>query len=345
MQLALWNANNDPDHSGVYQRPKRRETPPATHGATLAVLAPLEQLGAEAERYAEQAHAQATRKAYRADWAAFEHWCDLQRVQALPAPPRTLELYLTHLAGLGRKASTIRRARIAIGLAHGHADQARPDQNPRIRAVERGIGRVHGACEEGAVPLLEDQLAKVVAVLGHSPRDERDRAMLLVGFAGAFRASELAGLNVADVTFNAQGLLVDVRRRKEDQLGRGTRTELPFGSAEGTCPVRALETWLARVGRPAGPLFRVVAAAVIKHQRIHPRAVTRAVQRAVARAGLRGDYSAHSLRVGLATSAYAHGATRREIQLQGRWQDPRSVDRYIQMEHVPGRKNVAQGLL
>ena len=102
---------------------------------------------------------------------------------------------------------------------------------------------------------------------------------------------------------------------------------------------------MERVGRPAGPLFRVIVGCSVEHERIHPKAVTRAVQRAVAKAGIEGEYSAHSLRVGLATSAYAHGATKREIQIQGRWQDPRSVDRYIQMEHVPGRKNVVEGLL
>jgi len=345
MQLALWTPENDPDHSGVYERPRRLPNLAAPRAADPAELVPLDALGDQADHYAREAHAEATRKAYNTDWAAFEHWCDAQGVQALPASARTLELYLTHLAGLGRKASTIRRARIAIGLAHGHAEAPRPDQNPRIRAVERGIGRVHGAREESAVPLLETELKKAVSVLGHSPHDERDRAMLLLGFAGAFRASELAGLNVVDVTFGRAGLTIEVRKSKEDQLARGKRTEIPFGQCEATCPVRALEAWIARVGRPAGPLFRVIRGAHIEHERIHPRAVSRAVQRAVARAGLEGDYSAHSLRAGLATSAYAHGATEREIQLQGRWEDPRSVQRYIHMEHVPGRRNVAEGLL
>jgi integrase len=89
----------------------------------------------------------------------------------------------------------------------------------------------------------------------------------------------------------------------------------------------------------------VVQGFVIEHQRISTRCVSRAVQRAVGGAGLDGHYSAHSLRAGLATSAYAHGATEIEIQKQGRWLDTRSVRRYIQIERVPGRKNVAEGLL
>ena len=169
--------------------------------------------------------------------------------------------------------------------------------------------------------------------------------MLLLGFAAALRAGELAGLNLPDVSFDAEGLVVAVRRSKEDQLGKGQYTRVPFGQHEATCPVRALRTWIGRVGRPSGPLFRVIQGGTIEHQRISERCVSRAIQRAVAHAGLSGHYSAHSLRAGLATSAYAHGATEREIQLQGRWRDPRSVQRYIHMERVPGRTNVVQGLL
>lgn len=349
MQLALFaSAESCAEESGVYVRPAQ---PRATAGlqsrspAALQPLSPLEALEADAARYVDQAHAERTRVAYRRDWAAFERWCDAHALDCLPAEPHSLELYLTQLARDGKKASTIRRARVAIGLAHAHAGLLRPDGGARLRTLERGIGRVHGAREDGAAPLLEQGLAQAVATLGASPREDRDRALLLLGFAGAFRASELAGLNVEDVTFTETGVDVFVGKSKEDQLARGAHTHIPLGHVHATCPVRALRQWLGRVGRPRGPLFRVVQGAAIEHERIHPRAVTRAVQRAVARAGLEGAYSAHSLRAGLATSAYAHGSTRREIQLQGRWQDPRSVDRYIHMECVPGRKNVADGLL
>jgi site-specific recombinase XerD len=305
----------------------------------------LRRLEARAARYVNDAHAPNTRRAYQHDWQAFAAWCDGRALVALPASSDTLALYLTHLAERGLRASTIRRARIAVGLAHAHAGAPRPDRDARLRALERGIGRTHGTREEGAPPLLGAALARAVASLGDAPRDARDRALLLLGFAAALRASELAGLNIADVTFSEQGVGVAVRRSKEDQLGKGAHTLVPYGASAATCPVRALQAWLARVGRPAGPLFRVVTGATIEHQRISTRCVTRAVQRAVARAGVNGHYSSHSLRAGLATDAYAHGATPREIQLQGRWQDVRSVERYIRMECVPGRRSVVEGLL
>jgi integrase len=160
----------------------------------------------------------------------------------LPASTQTLELYLTHLAQRALRVSTIRRARIAIGLAHAHAGLPRPDQHVRIRTLERGIGRTHGAHEDGPPPLLDQDLAQAVRSLGHSPRDERDRAMLLLGFAAALRAGELAGLNIPDVAFDAEGLVLAVRRSKEDQLAKGQYTRVPFGELEATCPVRALRT-------------------------------------------------------------------------------------------------------
>ncbi len=101
---------------------------------------------------------------------------------------------------------------------------------------------------------------------------------------------------MTDVRFTANGATLHVRKSKADQLAIGESTELPFGGSPKTCPVRALQEWIGRVGRPSGPLFRVILGASIEHQRIHPRAVTRALQRAAARANIEGAFSSHSLR-------------------------------------------------
>jgi integrase len=210
--------------------------------------------------------------------------------------------------------------------------------------VERGIGNLVGAHEEGATPLLEHEVAAIVATLQDSHRDLRDRALILLGFFGGFRASELCGLMVEHITFTKEGATVLVARSKADQLGKGGLTNIPFGATPGTCPIVALKLWMQRVGRPAGPVFRVIEGAQIEHQRISERAVSRAVQRAVARAGLGGHYSSHSLRKGLCTSAFVAGATKREIALHCRMHE-RTLDRYLFPELVPGRRNVAAGLL
>lgn len=168
------------------------------------------------------------------------------------------------------------------------------------------------------------------------------------------RPSELVGLNIEQLEFACHdapgasmpgGLRVFVARSKEDQLGKGTFVDIPRGDNERTCPVRALHAWIERVGRPAGPLFRVVRGAVVEHERMHVGAVSRAVQRACARVGLVGDYSTHSLPSGLATSALLAGTSTTAIHRHGRWLDRRSVERYLRAAPVYEAQNPARGLL
>jgi site-specific recombinase XerD len=346
MQLELWNPS-DAARQLPHARRGRVECEIAEVVATAAhsSLELSDELDARVSQYVLGAQASRTRAAYRTDWLNFERWCADAGETALPASSRTLARYLTHLAALGRKTSTIRRARVAIGVAHGLAGEARPDRDPRIRALERGIGRAHGVREEGPDPLVVEHLAKLIATAGKSARDCRDRAMLLLGFAGAYRASDLATINIENLSFNGRGMTVLLTRSKEDQLARGAQTEIPYGANAALCPVTAVREWLSRVGRPQGPLFRVVAGTVIEPHRIHPRAVTRAVQRFASRADLSGHFSAHSLRSGFATSAYARGASGLEIQDHGRWKDPRSLERYIHVRHVSDRRNVAARVL
>jgi site-specific recombinase XerD len=199
----------------------------------------LEHLKAPATRYVAEARADNTRRAYAHDWRAFEQWGAARGLATLPATPDVLARYLTHLDELERRPSSIRRERIAIGRKHGERGLP-PDQHATIRTLERGIGRALGAREQGAPALLAHQLAQAVQGFGASLRDVRDRALLLLGFAGAFRASDLAGLNIPDITFTAAGIDVFVRRSKEDQLGRAQVTHVPTGQCEATCPVRAL---------------------------------------------------------------------------------------------------------
>jgi site-specific recombinase XerD len=303
------------------------------------------ELDALVEHYLQAAHADQTRKAYASDWSLFERWCAKHGERPLPASPNTLARYLTQLAKNGRKASTIRRARIAIGLAHGRADFARPDRHERIRALERGIGRTHGTAEQGARPILVVELDRMVAGLGTSIRDARDRALLLLGFAGAMRSSELAALDVEDIIMHADGMRVRLRRSKEDPLRRGCTIDIPRAESARLCAVAAVACWTRLLDETTGPLFRLCRGSSIESHRIAARVVSRVVQRAASRAGLDGEYSSHSLRSGLATSAFANGASDRDIQVHGRWKARESLDRYIHPENVPNRRNVVVGLL
>ena len=169
----------------------------------------------------------------------------------------------------------------------------------------------------------------MVAMLGSSTRDDRDRALLLVGFAGAFRASELVSLDVSDLLISANAGYIRLRCYKDPQSGDSAVTEIPRATQASLCPVRALERWLKHLSG-SGPLFRPAYGTRVSQDRLGPRAVSRAVQRAAERAGLSGDYSSHSLRSGLAASAHAQGRKPRDIQALGRWKDLRSLHRYIE---------------
>jgi integrase len=171
----------------------------------------------------------------------------------------------------------------------------------------------------------------MIVGLPESLLGERDRALLLVCFAGAFRRSELVSLDVADVSFTRDGLVIRLRRSKTDQEGEGRTIGIPYGSRPMTCPVRALKEWLDFSGITAGPLFRPVNRhGQVLATRLSDRGVARVVQRAAAAAGLDPtDVAGHSLRAGLATSAAAAGVSERAIMAQTGHKSLPMVRRYI----------------
>ena len=185
----------------------------------------------------------------------------------------------------------------------------------------------------------------MVEALPVDARGLRDRALLVVGLAGGFRRSELVALEVADLAFTDDGLVVTVRRSKTDQEGEGATVGLPYGGNPDTCPVRVLRAWLEAHGIESGPAFReVTRAGVVTERPASDRAVDRAVKRAAKAAGLDVDrLSAHSLRAGLATSAARAGKADRAIMRQGRWKSRTMVDRYVR-EASLFRENAATGI-
>jgi integrase len=199
---------------------------------------------------------------------------------------------------------------------------------PRVWA---GIRRDLGAAPDARAPLLTADMRRLMEVLPEGLLGQRDRALLLVGFAGGFRRSELVSLNVADARFSREGLTLTLRRSKTDQEGQGRLVAIPHGARPATCPVRALQDWLAAANLTGGPLFR----AVNRHGgvgagRLSDKAVARVVKRTAARAGLDpARYSGHSLRAGLATSAAQGGADERTIMQQTGHASLLMVRRYI----------------
>ena len=151
--------------------------------------------------------------------------------------------------------------------------------------------------------------------------DVRDRALLLAGFAGAFRRSELVGLDVGDLELNSAGLIVTIRRSKTDQEGQGRKVELSYGSTPATCPVRALEAWLAVLGADEGPLL-------LAGRRLTAQSVALIIKRLATQAGMEAkDLAGHSLRAGLATAAA--GVSERAIMTQTGHRSLATLRKYI----------------
>ena len=272
---------------------------------------------AAAQEYAEAARSEATRRCYRRDFAAFEAWCTEIGVDALPAPPELVAAYLAHRAQSGARPSTVERALVGISeihRAHGHSS---PRAHAAVRTVMRGIRRSHGAAPRQARPLSVAQLRALLPE-GDSLGALRDRALLLLGFAGGFRRSELVALDVADLEVDPEGLRVLVRRGKTDQEGLGHTRGIPYGAHAGTCPVRAVHAWIRAAGLEAGAVFRTVRAeGTVEARRLDGRGVARVLQKHAAAAGLDPtELSGHSLRSGFVTEAARAGATEHDIMRQ-----------------------------
>lgn len=300
---------------------------------TLRPLAPLVDLPALAEQaqsYADQSRAPATVRAYRADWRHFAVWCADQQLPTLPAAPETVALYVTALAQTHRY-STIQRRISAIAQAH-HAQQLDSPTSARIvREVLGGIRRAVGTAQQGKAPAVTAAIQAMVATLDDSPSGVRDRALLLIGFAGAFRRSELVSLDVADCRFDQAGLTITLRRSKTDQEGHGALVAIPHGRSASTCPVRALRAWLTVASIASGPIFRGIDRhGTIKISRLCDRAVAKIVKRCAAAAGLdAAQFAGHSLRAGLATAAAQAGVEERVIMKQTRHVSVAMVRKYI----------------
>lgn len=334
-----------------------------TGGGEVALPVPRgdgELSAALAERvtdYARAARATATWKAYDSDLRHFRAWCATQpgRPDAVPASPMTVAGYLTALADAGYKPSTIRRRLAAISVAHQLAQAAvNPATSPQVVTVWDGIRRVRGVRPQRKTALETVLLTRVLAAIDEAAPDlaadlspaarlaaVRDRALLLVGFAGCLRRSELVGLDVTDVVVSADGLVLTIHSSKTDQEGAGALVGLAYGSYRPTCPVRAWQAWAAAARLVDGPAFRGINRhGALGAGRLHAGSVARIVQRRVDAAGLDpADFAGHSLRSGFATAAARGGANDRAIMRQGRWRSAVSLDSYVRAGRLFDRDN------
>lgn len=310
--------------------PDRRLIPTAHPRAAKHHAARLEDIGEKATQYLKQSKAPNTRRAYAADWADFTAWCAKYNRAPLPALPDTVAYYLADRSQ-DLKTSTLQRRLATITEAHRAAGLVSPNKSAQVRLVWAGIRREKGVAQNHKKPVLTKHVREMVDNLPEGPLGVRDRALILLGYAGAMRRSELVGLDIGDVSVSEEGLVVVIQKSKTDQVRAGRKIGIPFGEHERTCPVRAVLAWIEEAEIEEGPLFR----SVNKHghvmeTRLSDRAVAHVVQRSLVAAGksARG-FAAHSLRAGLATQAAMNGVSERAIQDQTGHKSLAVMRRYI----------------
>jgi site-specific recombinase XerD len=263
----------------------------------------------EAASYAGAEKSEATKRAYRSDFALFRSWCETKPISALPAAPEAVAAFLAVEANRGAKVATISRRLAAIRYAHKLAGHEPPTNSEAVKATLRGIRRSAGSAPVRKAPATADKILAMMAKAGTDLKGLRDRALLLLGFAGAFRRSELVALNIADLEFCTGGLRVSIRKSKTDQEGLGATIAIAPGSI--ACPIEAVRAWIEAASISEGPLFRpVTRAGKIPPRRLSARAVAEIVKAYARRTGLKvANFSGHSLRSGFLTSAAAQGAS------------------------------------
>jgi integrase len=307
-----------------------------------------------ADFYLDASLADETKRAYRSDWGRFDGWCRSRGLDPEANQPPAVAVYLATLADAGKKLSTVDRALSSIAFAYLTLGYDSPRLAPVVRKVMKGVRRTLGREHMRASPILPADLRQMVAAgcLIRNPQSEkwserskrafevwntravRDRALLTIGFAGAFRRSELSDMRWDDIEEVAEGIKVTIRKSKTDQERVGQTIGIPYGGNLETCPVRSLVEWRAALGEGAeGPVFRAIPRnGKISTGSISPRAIAKIIQTSAKRAGIEGRISGHSLRAGLATAAAKAGKPAHSIMRQTRHKTVEMVMHYIREE-------------
>lgn len=275
-------------------------------------------LQAKANKYRKAGVPENTGSAYEAAWKDFEYFCEneLGGESALPASSETVALYIAYLDQQSVRTIDVKLA--AIARYHKVAHLPNPTTDEDVRSVLRGLRRQLNAPPVKKEPILSDDLERMVDALPDTLVGKRDKAILLVGFMGAFRRSELVGIVVDDISFNKNGMAIALKRSKTDQEGvQDIKKDIPRLNSK-MCPVEALKEWLRESGVKEGYVFRKVDKwGNVWNRKFTSQSVATIVKRTAILAGIDSkNLSGHSLRSGFVTASYKSGVPEWEIQKQ-----------------------------
>ncbi len=275
-----------------------------------------------------------TLRAYKSDFKDFGAFCSKHGLSSLPTEPKIVSLYMTHLSK-NSKFSTLRRRLVSISMFHKLKGHYLDTKHPIIVENLMGIRRVKGSIQKGKKPILINHLKLIINSINDQNINEnkklRDKAIMLIGFGGGFRRTELVSIDYENLEFVPEGLKITISKSKTDQFGEGMIKALPYFSNEIYCPVKNLQKWLEISKIKSGPIFRRFSKGLLlTEKRLTDQTVVLLMKEYLNLAGIENkNYAGHSLRSGFATVAAESGADERSIMAMTGHKTTQMVRRYI----------------
>ena len=280
-----------------------------------------------------------TLRAYKSDFKDFGAFCAKHGFNSMPSEPKVVSLYLTQLSS-NSKISTLRRRLVSIGVVHKLKGHYLDTKHPIIIENLMGIKRKKGSIQTGKKPILINHLKQIIKVIDEQKVEKiqklRNKALILVGFSGGFRRTELVSIDYEDLDFVEEGVKITLRRSKTDQFGEGQLKGLPYFTNEKYCPVTNLKNWIYLSKIKTGPIFRRFAkGSILTSHRLTDQSVVLIIKDCLKKAGIENqDFSGHSLRSGFATVAAESGANERSIMEMTGHKTTQMVRRYIRDANI-----------
>ena len=286
------------------------------------LIANIKSLELETIKNLKNSKSENTLRAYQSDYNDFSLFCSKNGFKPMPTQPKILALYITHLSSFS-KYSTLKRRLASISILHKIKGHYIDSKHPIIMENLMGIKRINGSNQKGKKPLLINDLKLLIKAIDQSQEKDkrkiRDKALILIGFSGGFRRSELVDIEHEDVEFVTEGVKIFVKRSKTDQSGEGMTKAIPYFNNENFCPVKSLKKWIEIIDFKGGRIFN-----------ISDKSVALIIKKYAIQAGLDSHkYAGHSLRSGFATSTAESGAEERSIMAMTGHKSSEMVRRYI----------------
>ena len=276
-----------------------------------------------------------TLRAYKSDFKDFGQFCLKNGFKSLPTDPKIVSLYITYLSTKEAKISTLRRRLVSIGMVHKLKGHYLDAKHPIIIENLMGIRRRKGSYQRAKKPILINHLKAIINAIDNQIIEDikktRDKTIILTGFSGGFRRTELVSLDYEDIEFVPEGVRIIIRKSKTDQFGEGMIKGLPHFTNQTFCPVVHLKRWIEVSNIKSGPLFRRFSKSFkLSNERLTDQSVALLLKNYLNMAGIENkNYSGHSLRSGFATVSAESGADERSIMAMTGHKTTQMVRRYI----------------